>query len=103
MVFPRQVLSPQVGSDFLTNGAAASRCDSSLSCLAPQWGLAHRKATVYPCGTEAGDLVFGWKAWEGFVEEVAFETDLEGPEVNDFDRWGWGQEGGCCRRGDGQG
>lgn len=47
--------------------------------------------------------MFGWKAWEGFVEEVAFETDLEGPEVNDFDRWGWGQEGGCCRRGDGQG
>ena len=34
--------------------------------------------------------MFGWKAWASFVEEVAFETDREGREVNDFDRWGWG-------------
>ena len=31
------------------------------------------------------------------MEEVAFETDQEGWEMNDFDRRGWGGEGGCSR------
>ena len=37
------------------------------------------------------------------MEEVAFETDQEGREMNDFDGWGWGGEGGCSRQEDSQG